>query len=78
MTSKDGEAPHFAQPIASDPGNEKSPQIRCGEVGDAAIMAELQSYVPGTVKEKRLVPKDRFHLAPDPLVDVHTCPSRQE
>ena len=64
MTSKDVEALDLAQRIASDPSDGKIPRIQHGEAEDAAIIAALQSYVPGTVAEKRLVRKIDFILLP--------------
>lgn len=65
MTSKDVEAPKVAQRSSSIPGDEKnSLRVQHGEVEDAAIIAALQSYVPGTAEEKRLVRKIDFILLP--------------
>lgn len=65
MTSKDVEAPRMTLRTPSIPDDEKSsPQIQHGEVEDAAIVAELQGYVPGTAEEKRLVRKIDFVLLP--------------
>lgn len=64
MTSKDGEALSLGQRTASDPSDEKTPKIQDGEAEDAAMIAALQDYVPGTVAEKRLVRKIDFILLP--------------
>ncbi|RYN84645.1 hypothetical protein AA0117_g375 [Alternaria alternata] len=65
MTSKDVEAPRMTLRTPSIPDDEKSSlQIQHGEVEDAAIVAALQGYVPGTAEEKRLVRKIDFVLLP--------------
>jgi hypothetical protein len=65
MTSSDIKTPSIVQRHSSDHNDEKSkPQIQQGEVSDAAILAALQDYAPGTPEEKRLVRKIDFVLLP--------------
>jgi Ni,Fe-hydrogenase I large subunit len=62
MTSKDVETPKIAQ---RSPSNEKvSPSIHIREGEAAAIIAALESYVPGTAEVKRLVRRIDFVLLP--------------
>jgi hypothetical protein len=53
MSSSDIKTPSKVQQNSSDHNEENStPQSQQGEVNDAAILAALRDYVPGTPEEK--------------------------
>lgn len=64
-TKDAGIVPTTTQDRASTPSvDEKKPQAQNGSPQDAEILAALESYVPGTAEEKRLVRKIDFILLP--------------